>query len=136
MKGIKYILLLLLPALGITACKDDDSIIENPSGETLIYNLYIANGGLSGGIRYNAAYDDATRTLTFNNVAAETDVQRIKFGGKISLGAHFDADSYNFYKPEAPNEKILKGNITLTSGENVANYNVVINLSDPASAPL
>ena len=48
MKGIKYILLLLLPALGITACKDDDSIIENPSGETLIYNLYIANGGLSG----------------------------------------------------------------------------------------
>ena len=104
MKGIKYILLLLLPALAITACKDDDSIVENPSGETLIYNLYIANGGLSGGIRYNAAYDDATRTLTFNNVAAETDVQRIKFGGKISLGAHFDADSYNFYKPEAPNE--------------------------------
>ena len=45
MKGIKYILLLLLPALGITACKDDDLIIENPSGETLIYNLYIANGG-------------------------------------------------------------------------------------------
>ena len=36
MKGIKYILLLLLPALGITACKDDDSIIENPSGETCI----------------------------------------------------------------------------------------------------
>ena len=85
MKGIKYILLLLLPALGITACKDDDSIIENPSGETLIYNLYIANGGLSGGIRYNAVYNDATRTLTFNDVAAETDVQHIKFGGKISF---------------------------------------------------
>lgn len=113
MKGIKYILLLLLPALGITACKDDDSIIENPSGETLIYNLYIANGGLSGGIRYNAVYNDATRTLTFNDVAAETDVQHIKFGGKISLGAHFDADSYNFYNPDAPNEKTLKGGITL-----------------------
>ena len=136
MKGIKYILLLLLPALGITACKDDDSIIENPSGETLIYNLYIANGGLSGGIRYNAVYNDATRTLTFNDVAAETDVQHIKFGGKISLGAHFDADSYNFYNPDAPNEKTLKGGITLTSGENITDYNVIINLSDPASAPL
>ena len=136
MKGIKYILLLLLPALGITACKDDDSIIENPSGETLIYNLYIANGGLSGCIRDNAVYNDATRTLTFNDVAAETDVQHIKFGGKISLGAHFDADSYNFYNPDAPNEKTLKGGITLTSGENITDYNVIINLSDPASAPL
>ncbi|WP_455584473.1 DUF4623 domain-containing protein [Bacteroides sp.] len=135
MKGIKYILLLLLPVLAITACKDD-AIVENPSGETLIYNMYISNGGLSGGIRYNAVYDDATRTLTFNDVAAETDVQHIKFGGKISLGAHFDADSYDFYNPDAPNEKVLRGGITLTSGNNVTDYNVVINLSDPTSAPL
>lgn len=135
MKGIKYILLLLLPVLAITACKDD-TIVENPSGETLIYNMYISNGGLSGGIRYNAVYDDATRTLTFNDVAAETDVQHIKFGGKISLGAHFDADSYDFYNPDTPNDKVLKGGITLTSGNNVTDYNVVINLSDPTSVPL
>lgn len=136
MKSIKYILLLLLPILVITACKEDDSIVENPSGETLIYNLYIANGGLSGGVRYNAVYDDATHTLTFNDVAAETDVQNIKFGGKISLGARWDAESYNFYNEAAPNERVLRNSVTLASGDNTTVYNVVINLSEPASAPL
>jgi hypothetical protein len=135
MKTIKYILLLLLPVLAITACKEDP-IVENPSGETIVYKVYIANGGLSGGTRYDGIVDEANHKVTFNDVAAETDIQHLRFGGKISLGAHFDQESYDFYNESAPAEKVLKKTIQLTSGNNTQEYQVEVNLLDPVSEPM
>lgn len=135
MKTIKYILLLLLPVLAITACKEDP-IIDNPSGETILYNVYIANGGLSGGTRYTGVVDEATNIVTFNDVAAETDIQHLKFSGKISLGAHFDQESYDFYNASTPAETVLKNTVTLVSGNNSTDYQVVINLLEPESEPM
>jgi hypothetical protein len=135
MKTIKYFLCVLLPLLAIISCKED-AIVENPSGETIIYNAYISNGGLSGGTRYNGIVDEATHTVTFNDVAAETDLQHIRFSGKISLGAHFDQDAYDFYDASAPTEKVLEKAISLVSGNNSTEYKVIINLLDPASDPM
>jgi hypothetical protein len=135
MKTIKYILLLLLPVWVITACKEDP-IIENPSGETILYKVYISNGGLSGGTRYDGIVDETNHAVTFNGVAAETDIQHLKFGGKISLGAHFDQESYDFYNENAPAESVLKKTIQLISGNNIQEYQVEVNLLDPVSDPM
>ena len=135
MKTMKYILWLLLPALAVTACKEDP-VIENPSGETIIYSAYIANGGLSGGTRYNGVVDEAAHTVTFNDVAAETDIQQLKFNGKISLGAHFDRESYDFYNASVPDENVLKNTVRIVSGNNSQDYRVVVNLLDPVSEPM
>lgn len=135
MKTMKYILWLLLPVLTVTACKEDP-VIENPSGETIIYSAYIANGGLSGGTRYNGVVDEAVHTVTFNGVAAETDIQHLKFNGKISLGAHFNQESYDFYNASAPDENMLKNTVKIISGDNSQDYQVVINLLNPVSEPM
>ncbi|MDR3219403.1 MAG: DUF4623 domain-containing protein [Dysgonamonadaceae bacterium] len=135
MKTMKYIVILLLPLLTITACKEE-SIVDNPSGETIVYSVYIANGGLSGGTRYNGIVDEATHTLTFNDVAAETDIQQLKFSGKISLGAHFDQESYDFYNASNPAEKVLEKPLNIVSGNNLQEYRVVVNLIDPESDPM
>jgi hypothetical protein len=135
MKTIKYIVWLLLPLLAVTACKEEP-IVENPSGETIIYNTYIANGGLSGGTRYSGVVDEAAHTVTFNDVAAETDIEHLRFGGKISLGAHFDLESYDFYNASASAEKVLTNTVKIVSGENSQDYQVTVNLLDPESEPM
>jgi hypothetical protein len=135
MKAIKYFMYLLLPISAMVSC-EEEPIVENPSGETVIYNVYIANGGLSGVARYNGTIDEAAHTVSFNNVAAETDIQRLRLNGKISLGAHFDQESYDFYNSDAPSEKTLQKTISIVSGENVTEYKVVVNLSDAESDPM
>ena len=44
---ILYGFMLLMGFFALTGC-NDDSIVENPSGETFIYRMFIANGGLAG----------------------------------------------------------------------------------------
>ncbi|MDR1526324.1 MAG: DUF4623 domain-containing protein [Dysgonamonadaceae bacterium] len=126
---------LFLALLALAACKDDP-FVENPSGETFIYNLQITNGDLSGGGRYNGTVDEAAKTVTFNNVAAESDVANVKLSGKISLGAHLDAEAYNFLEGNDPDATTLTKTITVTNVENVANYTVTIHLAAPQSAPV
>jgi hypothetical protein len=135
MKAIKYILF-LLPLLAVMSCKED-AIVENPSGETIIYSLYITNGGLSGGTRYDGTVDEAAKTVTFNNVAAETDIQHLKFNGKISLGAHFDKESYDFLEGQSnPAADNLNATVSIFSGENLSDYRVTVNLTEVQSTPL
>jgi len=136
MKTIKYFLCLLLPMLAITSCKDD-SIVENPSGETIIYNIFITNGGLAGSTRYAGVVDMDSKTVTFNDVAIETDLQNLKFGGKISLGANFDKESYNFLEGQ-PNAVVhtLTQPIRLISGKNITDYEVTLNLKAPQAKPM
>jgi hypothetical protein len=135
MERTKYFLCLLLPLLAVIACKEDP-VVDNPSGETIIYSVYIANGGLSGASRYNGIVDETAHTVTFNNVAAETDIQNLKFGGKISLGAHFDQESYDFYNVSAPTEKVLQKTATIISGNNSSDYQIRVNLLDPEAKPM
>lgn len=136
MKTIKYFLL-LLPILAVMSCNKEEPIVENPSGETVIYNIYISNGGLSGGTRYNGSVDEATHTITFNNVAAETDIQHLIFNGKISLGAHFDKSSYDFLEGQSNQAaQTMTGKIGIISGENAMDYQVILNMEDPQSKPM
>ena len=135
MKLLKYYTgWLLVVLLACVSCQDEP-YVENPSGETIIYNLQITNGDLSGGGRYNGTLDEKAKTIIFN-ISAETDVANVKFAGKLSLGANLDQEAYNFMEGNAPSATTLTKVIRIINVENQAEYSVTLNLAEPQSAPI
>ena len=124
---ILYGFMLLMGFFALTGC-NDDSIVENPSGETFIYRMFIANGGLAGTDAIQGVIDEETRTITFD-APAETDIQAIKFNSKLSLGAHLDQDTYDF----SQNNTVP---VTVINGENTSTYQVTINFDEPKETPI
>lgn len=123
-----------LVLLTFASCQGDP-IVENPSGETIVYNLQITNGDLSGGARYEGVVDEDAKTITFD-ISAETDVAQVKFSGKLSLGAKLDKESYNFIEGQEADAKLLTDTIRIVNVENVQDYTVKLNLADPQSTPI
>ncbi|MDD4589641.1 MAG: DUF4623 domain-containing protein [Parabacteroides sp.] len=135
MKQLKYYTgWLFLVLLTFASCQENP-FVENPSGETIIYNLQITNGDLSGGARYDGVIDEDAKTITFN-ISAETDVAQVKFSGKLSLGAKLDKESYNFIEGKDAEAKQLTDTIRIVNVKNVQDYEVILNLADPQSTPI
>ncbi len=112
--------------MGLVACSDDP-IVDNPSGETYIYWLRIANAGLTGTEAVMGQVDEATKTVTFD-VPAETNIEEIKFTSKLSLNAHLDKDVYDFSS--------LTGPVTVINVENQSTYTVKLNLIATSDRPM
>lgn len=124
---ILYGLLMIAGLFALNSCSED-SIVENPSGETFIYRLSIANGGLTGTDVIQGTIDEGSKTITFD-APAETDIEAIKFASKISLGAHLDKDTYDFSQSNTVP-------VTVINGENVSTYQVTINFAEPQETPM
>ena len=58
--------------------------------EALIKTISIKN------TTYTGEVDNTTYTVTFNDVAAETNIEAIQFTTKLSLGAKLDKETYDF----------------------------------------
>ena len=112
--------------MGLVACSDDP-IVDNPSGETYIYWLRIANAGLTGTEAVMGQVDEATKTVTFD-VPAETNIEEIKFTSKLSLNAHLDQEVYDFSS--------LTGPVTVINVENQSTYTVKLNLVATSDRPM
>ncbi|GHV10575.1 hypothetical protein FACS1894162_5090 [Bacteroidia bacterium] len=117
----------------MSSCKED-TIVDNPAGETVIYALNITNGDMSGAARYVGAVDEASKTITFDNVAIESDLGHLKFAGTLSLGAHLNQESYDF-RPATTTERTVTGPIVIDNVTNHAGYTVVVNLLEPTGEP-
>lgn len=128
----KYTILALgaLAVTGLAACSDDENY-DNPSGETYIYTISVANGGMSGAEIIAGDVNEDAKTVEFT-IPAETDIQAIKFSAKLSLGAKFDQDTYDFYSSES---SVLEKDIEIVNVENRSTYHVTINLLDPTETP-
>lgn len=124
----KYLGLYALLLCTFFACAKDDPIVENPSGETFIYKLNIVNGNISGNEAYEGAVDKEKKTIDFT-IAAETDIQAVKFQGKLSLGARLDKEAYDF-------SENLTQTVQVVNGENTGDYQVNIALKKPEQAPV
>lgn len=110
------------------ACAKDDPIVENPSGETFIYKLNIVNGNISGNETYEGTVDKEKKTIGFT-IAAETDIQAVRFQGKLSLGARLDKEAYDF-------SENLTQTVQVVNGENTGDYQVNVTLRQPEQAPV
>lgn len=127
MNRIKYYIgLLLIPFITLVSCSKD-KIDENPSGEAYIYNFKISNGDITGSGKYDGVLDAENKTVVFT-IPSESDIEHLKFEGKLSLGAKIEFDSYDFSKDQTQTVRII-------NVENSTSYKVTINLTPATSKP-
>ena len=85
---------------------------------------------------YSGVVDNTTFTVTFNDVAAETNIEVLQFNASLSLGAQLDKDTYDFTQGASEDGKELTQTIKVINGTNEQAYTVVIHLLDPTSDPM
>lgn len=120
------IFLCLMCTLIVASC-EEEPYVDNPSGEVFIYKLNVVNGGLSGTESYAGTVDEENRTVSFT-IPAESDIQALKFSGKLSLGAKLDMEAYDASSGSVE--------VKVLNGENVGVYAVNVALNAPKDNPL
>ncbi len=98
--------------------------------EALIKSISIKN------TTYSGVVDNTAFTVTFNDVAAETNIEVLQFNASLSLGAKLDKDTYDFTQGASEDGKELTQTIKVINGTNEQAYTVVIHLLDPVSDPM
>lgn len=103
--------LMLLMAVFYAACSEDkyDPKVNLKIG---LEELIITNGGLKGDITYEGIIDYASKTILFEDVAAETNLGKIKFNGKIGIGTAPEFTEYDFAKNQTQFIRFINGGIT------------------------
>ena len=109
-----------------TACSEDP-VVDNPSGETIIYSLSITNAGLTGTETIQGTLNQEAKTVDFT-IPAESDIEAIKFSGKLSLGASLEFPTYDVSSGSAQ--------VTVVNVDNRGTYTVNVSLLAPTATPL
>lgn len=123
--------------LVFTGCKK-----ETPTDdlEAFIKSISITNAGISGGSVVNGEVDNTAMVVTFNDVPAETNIAAVKLSGKYSLGAKLENDVLDLTAGNDASAKTLESTIKVVNKTDLLykeeNYKVIVNLSDPVSAPV
>ena len=124
----KNLFFLSIALLGVlfAGCKEQ----SGSTVEALIKSISIKN------TTYSGVVDNTTFTVTFNDVAAETNIEVLQFNASLSLGAKLDKDTYDFTQGASEDGKELTQTIKVINGTNEQAYTVVIHLLDPVSDPM
>ncbi len=126
---IKYIGLLMVPfSLLLTSCDDDPSYPDTTALETVIYEIKIVNGGLSGTETYVGTIDENKKEISFPEVPMESDLSRVRFEARVSEGANLDSTEYNFVVTEGSSRTRF---ITVINSPRYRTYNTTIRLDVP-----
>lgn len=129
-KTIKYIGLLAIPfVLFAVSCDSDDSYPDTSADGTVIYEISIVNGGLSGTETIVGVVNEKKKEITFPEVHVESDLTSVKFEAKVSDRAALDSASYNFVVDEGMSQK--KRTISVVNGLREREYFVTIALDVP-----
>ena len=126
-KNLFFLSIALLSVLFI-GCKPEPT--PEDTVEALIKTISIKNTTYAGTV------DNTTYTVTFNDVAAETNIEAIQFTAKLSLGAKLEKETYDFTTGASEDGKELTQTIKVINGTKVQDYIVIINLLDPTSDPM
>lgn len=124
----KYMGLLLIILLCCFSCSNED---YDPRVDAIaeLEELQIKNGGISGNIVYDGVLDQKNKTIVFEDVAAETNLLKIKFTGKISPGAAPEFEEYNFLDQ---NPQIVR----IINKKAVTEYTVTLQINEPKVDPI
>ena len=125
-KNLFFLGIALLSVL-LVGCKSEE---QGSTVEAKIKTISIKN------TTYSGVVDNTTFTVTFNDVAAETNIEAIQFNASLSLGAKLDKDTYDFTLGASEDGKELTQTIKVINGTTEQSYTVVINLLDPTSDPI
>lgn len=128
MKKNLFFLSIAILSILFVGCKPEPE--PQDTVEALIKSISIKNTTYSGEV------DNTTYTVTFNDVAAETNIEAIQFTAKLSLGAKLEQDTYDFTLGASEDGKQLVQTIKVINGTKTQEYTVIINLLDPTSDPM
>ncbi len=128
MKKNLFFLSIAILSILFVGCKPEPE--PQDTVEALIKSISIKNTTYSGKV------DNTTYTVTFNDVAAETNIEAIQFTAKLSLGAKLEQDTYDFTLGASEDGKQLVQTIKVINGTKTQEYTVIINLLDPTSDPM
>lgn len=126
MKKNLFFLSIALLSILFVGCKPE----QQETVEAKIKSISIKN------TTYNGVVNNTTYTVTFDDVAAETNIEAIQFNASLSLGAKLDKDTYDFTTGASEDGKQLVQTIKVINGTTEQSYEVVINLLDPVSDPM
>ena len=126
MKNNLFFLSIALLSILFVGCKPE----QQETVEAKIKSISIKN------TTYNGVVNNTTYTVTFDDVAAETNIEAIQFNASLSLGAKLDKDTYDFTTGASEDGKQLVQTIKVINGTTEQSYEVVINLLDPVSDPM
>ena len=138
-----FTLLIATVAMVLSGCKKPDE----PQGglEAKINSITIVNAGLSGGDVVNGVVDNEAFTVTFEGVAAETNIAAVKFSAKCSIGAKLESDVIDFTVGAAADVKELSSDIKVINSVTDSKgkeqkveqvYKVTLKLKDAEKAPV
>ncbi len=138
-----FTLLIATIAMVLSGCKKPDE----PQGglEAKINSITIVNAGLSGGDVVNGVVDNEAFTVTFEGVAAETNIAAVKFSAKCSIGAKLESDVIDFTVGAAADVKELSSDIKVINSVTDSKgkeqkveqvYKVTLKLKDAEKAPV
>ncbi len=127
------LLFAMASSLLLVGCDPEE---QQTTVEARIKTILITNGGISGGDRYTGVIDEASKTVTFEEVAAETNIAAVKFEVTLTLGSNLDAATYDFTNAADPAASVLTQTVTVINGEVAQPYTVTLNLKAPEKAPL
>ena len=126
MKKNLFFLSIALLSILFVGCKPE----QQETVEAKIKSISIKN------TTYNGVVNNTIYTVTFDDVAAETNIEAIQFNASLSLGAKLDKDTYDFTTGASEDGKQLVQTIKVINGTTEQSYEVVINLLDPVSDPM
>lgn len=135
MKKYFYLLLIAVFAGALVACNPQEDNPDDDTVEALIKSIRITNAGLSGGDLVQGNVNNETFTVEFN-IPAESNIQALTFDAKLSLGAKLDSTKLDFTYLNDPTSKQLIRTLKVINMTKEQEYQVVVNLADPVSAPI
>lgn len=129
-------LALAMTACIFAGCKPDKGGEQEDTLEAFVKSIKITNAGISGGDMVTGEVDNVAMVITFNDVAAETNLSAIRFQATLSLGAALDKEQYDFTEGNAADATSLTSELKCINSTKVETYKVIINLKAPQSAPV
>jgi hypothetical protein len=131
MKSInKYIkLLFVLVAALVVSCSEEKYDTSDSPDLTVIKNIKIVNGGVSGTETITGTVNESKKEITFPEVHMDSDLSNVKFDAEVSERASLDSATYDFSIPEG--DAARKRTIAVVNGLRKREYFVTIKLDVP-----
>ena len=136
MKNIKkYIKLFVIPfcamALITLSCEKINVKYQESPYLTYVTDIQILNGGIYGDSIIDGRVDENKKEIIFPKLNKLTDLSKVKFGGKLPNGAHFEFETYDFSVDYEDGISEKRQVVAIVNEKRKCEYYVTIRLSVP-----
>jgi hypothetical protein len=126
----KYInLVFVLIAALFFSCKEEQYDTSDSPDLTIIQNIKILNGGITGTETIIGTVNELRKEITFPEVHMDSDLSHVQFEAEMSERAHLDSATYDF--SVSPGDAQRRRTVAVVNGTRKREYFVTIKLDVP-----